>query len=163
MKRKVVRVGTETQPAALSAIEAAKEYKSLTLEETLNSIELSEGKKIPPIMIKAISRNNFLTRNFYLLYEVLGILDQEGEDMLEYVTDVADIDSIFQQKALTNARINYDIHAEILMNKRAPTKGIKCPRCGSDDTLNMSFQLRSCDEPATNKSACFSCKNKWTS
>jgi DNA-directed RNA polymerase subunit M/transcription elongation factor TFIIS len=64
--------------------------------------------------------------------------------------------------SLERNRINYYIQKDIFRNKPLITKGLyKCKKCGSDRTVDFSYQIRSGDEPMTIFIDCLDCKYHW--
>lgn len=98
-----------------------------------------------------IDNRDFLYE-FIHIYETIGLAATlkffEGADMTK---DLLWTSSVFEPE-----RKKEVIDADILLN-RQKVKGGKCKRCGSENVVVFSLQIRSADEPMTVITRCFSC------
>lgn len=103
------------------------------------------------------------------LYNIAGFIRNEKggfESTYTYLTDPllqeykSKDEILFMAPLLKPARDKADIDAEILRNKVVLTKGIKCRRCGSSNTISAEKQIRSADEPMTVIVSCLNCGNR---
>lgn len=103
------------------------------------------------------------------VYNIAGFIrNPKGgfESTYTYLTDPAlqeyrsKDEILFMSPLLKPARDKADIDAEILRNKVLVTKGVKCRRCGSSNTISAEKQIRSADEPMTVIVSCLNCGNR---
>ncbi len=69
---------------------------------------------------------------------------------------------IFENPLLVKAKDKLAMDMEIYRSKVEVSKGaINCRKCGSEETLSVSKQIRSADEPESILANCLSCKHRW--
>lgn len=70
-------------------------------------------------------------------------------------------DIVFESPYLDDMRKQELLKIELLGRKRKPIKGIKCPRCPSDEGWLEEAQTRSRDEGASIYYICTTCEHRW--
>jgi len=112
---------------------------------------------------------SFEDRNF--LYEVVWMLNTLGFDITfnflsadwEKVFGTQNIRKkmLFENPLLEKNREKFILDLDIFRNTAKVEAGEKCRKCGSEETISVVKQVRSCDEIQQIKITCLHCKHKW--
>ncbi len=68
---------------------------------------------------------------------------------------------LFENPLMDKTRDKFILDMDIFKNVVEVEAGEKCRKCGSEETMSVVMQTRSCDELAQLKFTCLQCKYKW--
>ncbi len=156
--------------------------KTDDLNSILSSLTNSEGSKLlSPNQVNDLMSLQFsdgelmLTlEDRYFVYEVVNMVNSLGYeptynflsvDWIAVFGPVYDIRDkiILVNPLLEQAKMKQLMDLEVLTGQIEVSKGaVDCRRCGSEETISVSKQVRSADEGMTIKVTCLQCRYKWT-
>jgi DNA-directed RNA polymerase subunit M/transcription elongation factor TFIIS len=141
-----------------------KEVKtSRNIEELIKKTGiLTEDEKINELVknVKKLTENE--EESLALIYELLGMIKEEGFEKVMKMKRNNKKEWIFLQKGLEKSLRENVFRLKVNKEKMEVKSGLfKCRRCGSNRTVSMEIQLRRADEPMSIVVTCIDCEFKW--
>lgn len=128
---------------------------------TLTSLRFSNGEVVMEPSDKYFSYEivNMLNKiNYEVVYNFLST------DWIGVFGNIPDIRRkiLFDNPLLSSAKDKQLLDMEIFRRRIDVVEGgVKCKKCGSDNTISMEKQTRSADEPMTIMVTCQQCRHHW--
>ena len=158
------KIKTDDLNSILSSLTNSEGSKLLTPNQVndLMSLQFSDGE----LMLTLEDR--------YFVYEVVNMVNSIGYDAtynflsVDWIAVFGPVYDIRDKIILVNplleqAKMKQLMDLEVLTGQIEVSKGdVDCRRCGSEETISVSKQSRSSDEPMTIKVTCLQCRYKWT-
>ncbi len=150
--------------------EAGKTSKGIVSALTALKINKDEANSLAALKFNNGEHKLTLEdRNF--VYEMVWLLNQVGfEKTFNFLsTDWEKVlgshnirkRMLFENPLMDKTRDKFILDMDIFKNVVEVEAGEKCRKCGSEETMSVVMQTRSCDELAQLKFTCLQCKHKW--
>lgn len=141
-----------------------KEAKtSRNIEELIKKTGiLTEDEKINELVKNVKELTESEEESLALIYELLGMIKEEGFEEVMKMKRRNKKEWIFLQKGLEKSLRENIFRLKVNKEKMEIKSGLfKCRRCGSNRTVSMEIQLRRADEPMSIVVTCIDCEFKW--
>lgn len=142
-----------------------------TIEQTLTTIDLGDGRHLTPEQIKSLSSLEFLDKTrilsqeqYYVIINVISLLQRFPFDqVIDYLRTTPDIKSFYQElPSLAPEREQVRLQTDSLQRTTEAEEGLHtCSDCHQKKTLSRHKQVRSADEPMSEFVRCLNCGKRW--